>query len=167
MLVATKVDAFTAPLEPGDPVGYLVTITNTGNAPATNVVFVDDIETASSGLLTRSGAITPSQGTATPLANGVSWDVGTIAGGGATATIMFAVTVDTPWPAGVDEVENQGIVSPLTWPISELTDDPDAGGAADPTVSPVTAGPDVAVSKDDNVVGSVSTGGIDCVHGHC
>ena len=63
---------------------------------------------------------------------------------GDSVTITFQVTVNTPFPSGTSQVSNQGTVSGTNI-TSVLTDDPDAGGAADPTVTLVLGPPDVAI----------------------
>ncbi|MEM9594417.1 MAG: IPTL-CTERM sorting domain-containing protein, partial [Acidobacteriota bacterium] len=77
--------------------------------------------------------------------------LGTLAGGGGTATITFDVTVDDPVPAGVDEIVCQGLVTQDTHPDAS-TDDPDEPGGADPTVTPLGAAPDVSATKVDSLL---------------
>ena len=77
-------------------------------------------------------------------------DVGTLSAG-ERITITFDVVVDTPLPAGVEEVCNQGIVTGDNF-VDTLTDDPDAGGASDPTCTLVDAAPDMQIEKDDGGV---------------
>lgn len=55
---------------------------------------------------------------------------------GKTVTVMFDATVNDPIPANTVEVSNQGTVSGSNF-ASVLTDDPDVGGASDPTVTGV------------------------------
>lgn len=51
---------------------------------------------------------------------------------GQVVTIVFDVTVDSPFPLGVTEVCNQGLFTSAT--LADLfTDDPDVGGGTDPT----------------------------------
>jgi uncharacterized repeat protein (TIGR01451 family) len=64
---------------------------------------------------------------------------------GKTISVFFDVTVNAPFPAGVTEVSNQGTVSGGNFP-TVLTDDPDGGGNADPTVTPVLAMPTYTVA---------------------
>jgi uncharacterized repeat protein (TIGR01451 family) len=63
-------------------------------------------------------------------------------------TITFDVTIDNPLSAGVTSVSNQGTISGSDF-ANVLTDDPDVGGAADPTTTPVVATPDMQIDKDD------------------
>jgi uncharacterized repeat protein (TIGR01451 family) len=67
---------------------------------------------------------------------------------GKTITIEFDVTVRTPFPALVNEVSNQGIITGAN--IAAFpTDDPDTPLPADPTVTEISAAPDLVISKDD------------------
>ena len=67
---------------------------------------------------------------------------------GQVVTITFEVTVDTPLPAGVEQVCNQSTVTGDNFaPVS--SDDPDTGTAGDPTCTPVDAAPDLQVTKND------------------
>ena len=67
------------------------------------------------------------------------------------------VTVGNPLPAGVVQVSNQGSVSAANAP-TLTTDDPSEPGATDPTVTPVTAQPDLTLAKSDGGL-SVTPGG--------
>jgi len=62
---------------------------------------------------------------------------------GKSVTITFEVKVDSPFPAGPTQVCNQGVVSGSNFS-DVFTDDPDVGGAADPTCTMVTR-PDIGV----------------------
>jgi uncharacterized repeat protein (TIGR01451 family) len=73
--------------------------------------------------------------------------VGELPVGGEVA-IAFQVLVDDPVPAGVTEIANQGAVA-ADGLADVLTDDPDAGGDADPTVTAITAAPVLVVEKSD------------------
>jgi hypothetical protein len=75
------------------------------------------------------------------LAQDVSLDIGTIPPGDS-LIICFEVRVDTPFPEGVDHVENQGVVTGDNFP-NVLTDDPDTPELNDPTRTMVV--PPVAV----------------------
>ncbi len=79
-------------------------------------------------------------------AQDVSLNVGELPPG-KTLTITFQATVDSPVAAGVEQVFNQGSVAGNFTTV--LTDDPDVGGGADPTVTDVTASPDLTIAKDD------------------
>ena len=55
---------------------------------------------------------------------------------GESVTITFNATVDNPFTGAMAQVANQGTVSGTNF-ADVLTDDPDVGGAADPTVTPI------------------------------
>ena len=65
----------------------------------------------------------------------VMLNIGTLPAG-ESLTITFRVTVANPFPALSSQVSNQGTVSGGNFE-SVPTDDPDLGGAADPTVTPI------------------------------
>jgi fibro-slime domain-containing protein/uncharacterized repeat protein (TIGR01451 family) len=127
---------------PGDTLEYAVTVRNRGNRAATNVTFSDPIP-AHTALV--AGSVTASQGTVTP-GNPVQAALGTLAGGNATATVRFRVTIEKPLATGVQEITNQGEAR-ATGLGPVLTDDPAADGPANPTVTHVTATPVLVVEK--------------------
>ena len=67
---------------------------------------------------------------------------------GKSVTVSFQAAVANPFPAGADQVSNQGTVTGANF-ASFMTDDPDVGGTADPTVTPIVAAPDLAIAKGD------------------
>lgn len=144
----------TAPIgefSPGDTVTYTIDITNTGEQPATNVVFTDTPDANSSLTAT---SVTTTQGAVT-LGNtagdtGVAVDIGTIAVSG-TVTITFDVVIDDPLATGVTEIANQGIVSSDELP-DEPTDFPDTLTDDDPTIIPVTSDPIIEAEKTDTLL---------------
>lgn len=73
----------------------------------------------------------------------VNLAIGTLPAG-ESVTITFRVTVDNPFTGAMAQVSNQGTVSGTNF-ADVLTDDPDVGGAADPTVTPIDL-PDVTVA---------------------
>jgi hypothetical protein len=81
----------------------------------------------------------------------INLTIGTL-GPGKSLTITFEVTIDDPFPTGVPNVCNQGIVSGSDFP-DELTDDPDIGGVADPTCTEVQpSGPDMVMGDPSGPV---------------
>ena len=140
---------------PGDTVEYTVTLINVGNTSATGVAFSDPIPANTTVV---PGSVTTSQGTVDG-EDPVAVTVGEIAGGEASATITFRVTIDAPLPAGVVDVVNQGTATSAELP-PVLTDDPDLGGAADPTVTMVTAAPELVVEKTDVLFGDNDGDGV-------
>src|SRR5690349_23567273 len=69
---------------------------------------------------------------------------------GESVTITFNVTVDNPFTGAMAQVSNQGTVSGSNF-ADVLTDDPDVGGAADPTVTPIDL-PKVSVAVSPSSV---------------
>ena len=151
-LVATKVD------EPylrccagdavvaGERVKYTVVVTNEGPRDATGVVFGDDapLHTTLVGLVTTTRGVV--------VAGNAGGDTVTVSIGelavGQSATITFVVEVSSVLPAGVAQIANQGQVT-ATNGDSAPTDDPDTPAADDPTVTLVSAAPDLTVTKTD------------------
>ena len=72
----------------------------------------------------------------------LTWNVGTLPGG-QSVTITFQVQVNNPFN-GSGSVSNQGTVT-ADGGISVLTDDPDAAGTSDPTITLVSAPANVVV----------------------
>ncbi|HET6669799.1 MAG TPA: Ig-like domain-containing protein [Pyrinomonadaceae bacterium] len=83
--------------------------------------------------------------------------IGTLAAG-KSVTVTFSVTVNNPLPGGVTQVSNQGTVSGNdgATPFNILTDDPDVAGTNNPTVTGITAPPDINIK--DAKVGEPPTG---------
>ncbi|MBI4918051.1 MAG: DUF11 domain-containing protein, partial [Acidobacteria bacterium] len=137
-------------VSPGDTVRYTVVVSNTGNQEATSVQFADPVADANYAFLV--GSVTKSQGSVTTGNTAgdttVLVNLGSV-GAGSNATVTFDVVIDTPLPAGVTQVANQGTVSGGNF-TDKPTDDPSEPGVDDPTVTPVTAAPDLVVSKTDN-----------------
>ena len=69
---------------------------------------------------------------------------------GKTVVVRFSATVVTPFPIGDTDVSTQGTVSGSNFsPV--LTDDPDAPGMSDPTVTTIVAAPDLVITKSDGL----------------
>jgi uncharacterized repeat protein (TIGR01451 family) len=75
-------------------------------------------------------------------------NIGTLPAG-KTITITFNATVKDPFPGPGATVCNQGTVSGTNF-ANVLTDDPDVGGAADPTCTAIDLQADLAVTKADS-----------------
>ncbi len=131
---------------PGDTLLYTVTISNSGNAASTGVLFTD-IPDPRTTLIT--GSVQTDLGLVTSgnlLGNTtVAVTIGTLPAGAA-ASISLRVRIANPLPAGILAVVNQGIVASNELP-PVLTDDPSRPGPADPTVTPVTSAPILTASK--------------------
>ena len=119
----------------GDTLRYTVSIQNTGDQDAADVVF-DDTPGANTALV--AGSVTTSQGSVTTGNTvgdtSVSVALGEIAGDGGSATVRFNVTINDPLPPDTYFVENQGTLSGPDFP-DEPSDDPDVPGEDDPTVT--------------------------------
>jgi RHS repeat-associated protein/uncharacterized repeat protein (TIGR01451 family) len=115
----------------GDTIEYTVTATNNAGSAATGVVFTD---TPDATAPLDSATIHTSQGTVKKAAP-ITVELGTVAGG-ATATISFRVRVPSQLPDGVVAIRNQGTLKSSQGP-DVLTDDPDAAGPVDPTLTPI------------------------------
>lgn len=123
-------------VDPGDKVKYTITISNSGTSDAINVVLSDTLD---SNITLNVGSVVTSQGT---IVSGntvgdslVTINIGTIPSSGS-VTITFDVTVKFPLPVSVTSISNQGSVTGDNF-TSIVTDDPDVGGSADPTVTPI------------------------------
>ncbi len=148
---------------PGDTLTYIVTISNSGNAGASGIVFTDtpDVNTT-----LVPGSVQTSQGIVTRGNGGADTDVeinvGTLAGG-ASVTVSFDVTINSPVINNASQVFNQGLVTGPTIP-DEPTDDPDSPTDDDPTGTPIDADPILELSKaainifDDNADGLNNSG---------
>jgi len=85
-----------------------------------------------------------------PPVAGVVLNIGTLPAG-KTITITFNVTINNPFGGATNQVSNQGEVT-ADGGISVLTDDPDVGGTADPTVTIVNL-PSVTVAVSPTFAG--------------
>jgi uncharacterized repeat protein (TIGR01451 family) len=129
---------------PGNTVVYGITFSNVGNQTATGVVIT---ETVPVGSTFNAGASTPGWACVPSNAAGSSCSlaIGSVAGAGAGGAANFAVTVDNPLAAGIDQLVNT----------TSIGDDGNNG--ADPTPgnnsagdnTPVIATPDLQITKDD------------------
>lgn len=126
----------------GDVLLYDVHIVNSGHVDLTGVVF-NDTPDANTTLV--AGSVQTSRGTVVSGNNGgdtsVTVNVGTL-GHQAAATITFRVRVNSPVPAGVASVANQGFVGSNELP-GVASDDPSTPEENDPTRTPVVAAPPV------------------------
>ncbi|HLL71800.1 MAG TPA: lamin tail domain-containing protein, partial [Pyrinomonadaceae bacterium] len=84
-------------------------------------------------------------GTVQPLAANFPINIGTLSPG-KVVTITFSVTVNNPLGAGVTQISNQGTVSGSNFSTVQ-TDDPDAAGTNNPTVTPVIPIPTITINN--------------------
>jgi uncharacterized repeat protein (TIGR01451 family) len=93
---------------------------------------------------------------ATAAGESIHLDIGML-GPGESFTIQFDADVVGPFTAGVTQICQQATVSGSN--ITDvLSDDPDVGGATDPTCTPIDAAPDLVITKSDGVATSVVPG---------
>jgi uncharacterized repeat protein (TIGR01451 family) len=146
---------------PGDALRYGIRLLSVGNTPVVGIVLRDDVP-ANTQLV--AGSVQTSQGTLTG-ESPIALEVGELAVG-ESATVHFEVRIDNPIAAGVTQVANQGTVESGNLAGVLLTDDPAVGGAADPTVTVVSAAPVLAAEKtaalfaDEDGNGYVSPGDV-------
>jgi len=74
-------------------------------------------------------------------------------------TIIFDVTINNPFPSGVQQVSNTGTVSGSNFTVVN-TDDPAFPGSSDPTVTPVTTTPIVTATKTAALSSDLNGNGI-------
>jgi uncharacterized repeat protein (TIGR01451 family) len=136
-----------ASVVPGGTVVYTLTYANAGNRGASGVVLTETVPantTFNSGASTAGWVCVPNNaaGSTCTLAVG-----GLVAGGG-DQTATFAVTVGTPLPSGVVQISNT----------ASITDDgangtdPTPGNNTGSDTTPVTAAPDLSITKSDGGV---------------
>ncbi|HMP43039.1 MAG TPA: SdrD B-like domain-containing protein, partial [Roseiflexaceae bacterium] len=129
---------------PGDTLQYQIVISNSGNTPATTVVFADTLDSDTTLVV---GSVQTSAGTVglgnTSGSTSVRVDIGTLANG-SSVTITFRARINSPFPVNRTSVINQGVLtSDQLGPI--LTNDPATGATGDPTATPIFADPTVVV----------------------
>ena len=119
----------------GDTLRYTITIENTGDQDAGDVVLSD---TPDANTTLVAGSVTTSQGTVTTGNTIGDTDVvvslGEIPGAGGVAQVTFDVTINDPLPAGTTYVENQAIISGSNFS-DEPSDDPDYPDEDEPTIT--------------------------------
>ncbi len=145
-LTITKSDGG-ATTTPGGTVIYTLDYANDGNVGATGVVLTETVPANSTfdpGSSTAGWSCLPDDNAGSTC----TLTVGALAGGGASGTATFAVAVVNPVPAGTTQISNTVLVG----------DDGANGADANPAnntasdTTPVTADPDVVVSKTDGGV---------------
>ncbi len=141
-LLAVDADGNGSP-SPGDTLEYRAVVRNTGNTAATGVSLAVPVPAHTAPV---AGSAATTAGTVQlDAAGGLRADLGELAAG-QSATVTFRAQIDSPVPAGTREISAQGTVTSAELP-AVLTDDPAVGGAADPTVTPITAAPSLSASK--------------------
>ncbi|MFN8483234.1 MAG: isopeptide-forming domain-containing fimbrial protein [Anaerolineae bacterium] len=141
---------------PDDIIVYDLAYTNNGNQDATGVKLTETVPDHTTFVPSSSTAgwtCVPNNNAGSTCTFNVA---GTVAGGGGTGAVQFAVRVVTPWPTGVPR---------LVTNTASVADDGSNG--ADPTpgdntatdTTPVKAVPDLVITKTDNGI-STAPGGL-------
>lgn len=137
----------------GDTIVYTLSYTNVGNQDAVGVVISETVP-ADSVFAPASSSAGWSCAPDNNPGSSCSLSIGAVAAG-ANGSVSFAVTVDNPLAAGVDQIANS----------ASITDDgsngpdPTPGDNSDSDTTPVDAVPDLVITKDDGGVG-VAPGGV-------
>ena len=156
--IATDVNHNRIP-DPGDSLGYTVTIKNTSNVAATNVVFNDTPDVNAPLIATSVTTTLGSVRVGNTLGDTkVQVLVGTIPAG-RSMTIRFNARIANPLPIGANDIQNQGVVSGTAF-TTLLTDDPTTPLSDDPTITHVVATPELSVSKFATLATDNNTNGI-------
>ncbi|MBP7998732.1 MAG: DUF11 domain-containing protein [Chloroflexi bacterium] len=143
-LNVVKTDGGIPSAVPGDVIPYTLTYSNTGNQHASGVTLSDTVPvgtTFNPGASTAGWSCVPNNNAGSVC----TLNVGNVNVGAAAASATFAVTVNNPAPAGLDAVSNTAAI------------DDDGTGGTDPTpannnstdTTPITANPDLTISKSD------------------
>jgi uncharacterized repeat protein (TIGR01451 family) len=137
---------------PGDTIAYTLAYTNTGNQGATNVTLTETVpaNTTFNAGASTAGWTCPN---GAPAGSACTINVGSLAGSGASGSAVFAVNVDNPVAAGVTQIDNEAGA------LDDGTNgaDPNQGDNVDTDSTPITAAPDLSISKDDG--GAVARAG--------
>jgi uncharacterized repeat protein (TIGR01451 family) len=142
-LQLTKTDGGSA-VVPGGTVAYTLAYTNAGSSAVTGAVIT---ETLPAGTTFNASASTP--GWAAQGGGGYTFAVGAVAAGGS-GSVTFAVTVSNPVAAGVNQISNTATIADDGANGADLN--PANNSASDTT--PVTAAPDLRLSKSDGGAGA-------------
>ncbi|MEZ4706462.1 MAG: hypothetical protein R3A44_04610 [Caldilineaceae bacterium] len=135
---------------PGDVIGYRVTIENAGSRLARDIQFT--VATDPNTTLLED-SIATSQGTAISHDNPgggaqIVVSIPQVTGNGGQVIIEYAVRINNPLGSAAAEIGSQGSVSSAN-AAGTVTDDPDATGDTDPTLTPITATPRLRITKSD------------------
>ena len=142
-------------VSPGDVIRYAIAVANTGAGAAT-LVNVTDVPDPNG--LFAVGSVTALPG-GTVLTGNTAGDTTveaifpTIAAG-STATVAYDVAIPIPLANGITQLVNQALIDSEQTP-SFPSDDPATPPDNDPTVVPIDAAPDIAVSKTDGVASTI------------
>ena len=129
---------------PGDTIQYIITINNTGNGAAQNIVFTDTPDPSTTLV---AGSVSATQGGTVVSGNTagntvVSVNIPTLPGGSAHSVclVTFSVKVNNPLPAGVSSISNQGTVSGANFDPAQTEDPGITGAPGTPTITTIYPG---------------------------
>ena len=144
---ATKVaSGSTGGFEPGDPVTYTITFSNSGNQDGAGVVVTDVVDANLTGITPNDGGVYDSR------TRTITWTLGAVAVG-ASRTVSFDARVGVAVPNGTSIANQAQISGTGTGPF--LSDDPNTAAVDDPTVIRVAA---VAAPNADKTVADLNGG---------
>ncbi len=139
---------------PGATLVYTLSYRNIGNQDATGVVVTETVP-----LHARFNAAGSSAGwscaNAAPAGTTCTLAIGNLAAGAAAGSLSFALTVDTPLPAGVDQIANTARIDDD----GSNGPDPNPGNNQAGDTTPVGAAPDLQIGKTDGGA-STTPGGV-------
>jgi uncharacterized repeat protein (TIGR01451 family) len=135
-------DAVNGEVTEGGAFSYTITVENTGDASATNVVVTDDLDNNLTVV-----SVSPSQGTCDPvgMGNTIECDLGTLAAGGSATVTIDATAPQLPLPGGdVCEISIANTASVDSAETDEVSDEAPpvtvTGAGCEPTTSPPGGG---------------------------
>ncbi len=136
---------------PGGVIIYTLTYTNLGDQAATGVTITDIVPANTVFNAPASLPTVWSCPDASPAGTVCTVNVGTVAGGGGTGSVTFAVTVVDPLPPGVNQIANIAVVG------DDGQNGPDSnpGNNASADWTPIVRAPDMQVSKTDGGVTAI------------
>jgi uncharacterized repeat protein (TIGR01451 family)/fimbrial isopeptide formation D2 family protein len=137
---------------PGDILRYSITVINLGQAPASNLVITDPINDPNLTLVV--GTVTAGPGAIVVLGNNggdstIQVDYVSFING-SSDTITYDVQIANPVLAGVSTLVNWASAD-CDELVPEPSNDPSTSPDDDPTVVPLDAAPDIAVTKTDGL----------------
>ncbi len=130
---------------PGGLIVYTLTYQNKGNGAASGVVVTETVPAHTTFV---AGSSSAGWSCADGSAGGTTctYAIGSLSVG-ASGTLTFAVRVIDPVPAGVTQIENTVLIQDD----GSRGPDPTPSDNSDSDTTPLSAGPDLAISKDDGV----------------
>jgi uncharacterized repeat protein (TIGR01451 family) len=135
----------------GDRLLYVISLANTSNVVATDIVYDDQPDRnstlAAGSVQTTQGSIERGNSSGD---RSIQIDVGNIRPG-EEVTISYEVTINDPLPSRVNYLENQGVTTGSNIP-SVPTDDPDTTEIDDPTRTPIGDTPRISAAKRSSVL---------------